>query len=313
MDFGEVLRRSWEITWKNKALWLLGILASCSGGGGGGGSSGGQAGGGYRGYNFESGEFPELQRLLDRMPPETLTAIALGVACLALFIGLLAVVLGALGQAGLIAGFDLADAGHPVTLAEAFRRGLQSFWKILAIQIIVGVVLIVVGLAAAFGAGVFTIGTLGIGLICLAPLLCLLIPLLFLVGVYVMLTQVAVVVEDLSLLDAFQRGWGIFRAHMGSVLVMALILILGGGLVGLILAAPFLFIAFPVMLVLLAGDQGQISSGLLVGGLCFVGLLPVVILLNGILQTFITGAWTLTFRRLAAIPKEPAPPALPPT
>jgi len=311
MDFGDVLKRSWDITWKNKALWLLGILASCSGGGGGGGSGGGQAGGGFRGYSFESGEFPELERWLERIPPETITAIVLALGCLALLVALLAIVLGALGQAGLIAGFDLADAGHPITLSEAFRRGLKNFWKILAIQFIVGVLVLLVGATVALGGGLFAVGTLGLGLICLLPLVCLMVPVMFLVGVYVMLAQVAVVVEDLGLLDAFRRGWEIFRAHLGSVIVMALILILGGGLVGLILALPLLLIAVPAVFGLLLGGEGQISTGVLVSGLCFVGLLPLLILLNGILQTFVTGAWTLTFRRLAASPKEPAPPALP--
>ena len=30
MDIGSVLTRAWNITWKYKVLWLLGILAGCS-------------------------------------------------------------------------------------------------------------------------------------------------------------------------------------------------------------------------------------------------------------------------------------------
>ena len=33
MNFGEVLSRAWQITWKHKILWLFGLLASCSAGG----------------------------------------------------------------------------------------------------------------------------------------------------------------------------------------------------------------------------------------------------------------------------------------
>ncbi len=312
MDFGEVLKRSWEITWKHKALWLLGILAGCSGASsGGGGGNGGQALSGYRGYGFESGEFPELERFLDSIPAETLTAIALALGCLAVFLVLLTVFLGALGQAGLIAGFDLADAGHPVTLGEAFRRGLQSFWKLLVIQLIVSILLIVVLAVLALGAGVFAIGTLGLGLICLVPLACLMVPALFLVGIYVMLAQVAVVVEDLNILDGLARGWQILRDHLGPILIMALILFLGGGLIGLLLALPLMVIAVPAALSLAFAGEGQLPTGLLLSGLCLVGLIPVMILLNGILQTFVTGAWTLTFRRLVALPKDSAQPELP--
>ena len=37
MDYGEILKKSWNITWKFKVLWLFGFLASCGKGGGGGG------------------------------------------------------------------------------------------------------------------------------------------------------------------------------------------------------------------------------------------------------------------------------------
>ena len=40
MDFGEVLTRAWQITWRYKGLWVLGLLAGCGTGGGGGGGGG---------------------------------------------------------------------------------------------------------------------------------------------------------------------------------------------------------------------------------------------------------------------------------
>ena len=46
MDYGKVLSRAWEITWRWKVLWILGFLASlASGGGGGGGPSSSFSGG----------------------------------------------------------------------------------------------------------------------------------------------------------------------------------------------------------------------------------------------------------------------------
>lgn len=298
MEFGEVLKRSWEITWKHKGLWVLGILASCSGGGGGGGSSGGQAGSSFRGYNFGQGDFPELEHWLNNISPETITAIALALGCLVLLLALLALVVGAIGQAGLIAGFDLADAGHPVTLSEAFQRGLQSFWKVLAIQVIVGVLILILAVVLGLGGGLFAVATLGLGVLCLLPLICLLVPAALAVGVYTMLAQVAVVVENLTLGEAFRRAWEVLRANLGPVVLMALILILGGGLVSLVLALPVLLVALPALTGALIGGDQNLTTGLVVSGLCFLGLLPLLILANGILQTFVTGAWTVSYRRL---------------
>ena len=39
MDYGKVLGRAWEITWRWKVLWILGFLASLGNGGGGGGGN----------------------------------------------------------------------------------------------------------------------------------------------------------------------------------------------------------------------------------------------------------------------------------
>ena len=36
MDFGKVLSRAWEITWRWKVLWVLGFLAALGQGTGGG-------------------------------------------------------------------------------------------------------------------------------------------------------------------------------------------------------------------------------------------------------------------------------------
>jgi len=75
-------------------------------------------------------------------------------------------------------------------------------------------------------------------------------------------------------------------------------LILGSAIIGLLLAAPFILILIPVGTAFALGTQTAMNSGLIVGGICLVLYIPVVILLNGVLQTYVFGAWTLTFRRL---------------
>ena len=84
MEFGSVLKRSWDITWKHKGLWVLGILAGCSASGRG---SGGQMTSGFRGYQFEGREFPQLEQFFGRMSDEVAVAVVL--ALLGFFLGLL--------------------------------------------------------------------------------------------------------------------------------------------------------------------------------------------------------------------------------
>ena len=295
MDYGEVLKRTWEITWKYKGLWVLGILAACgNGGGGGGGGGGGQASSGIRGDSLGPGELSGIERFFSNIPEETLIILAVALVVLILVLALVALVLGVIGQGGLIAGFNQADQGADVSLAEALGMGTHFFWRLLGIRLLLFAAALIVVILFA----IFAVVTLGIGVLCLIPLLCILVPLMILVGVYVTLTTVALVVENLGIFDAFRRAWEVARANIGPLLVMAFILILGSAIIGLLLAAPFILILIPVGTAFVLGTERAMSSGLIVGGICLVLYIPVLILLNGVLQTYFFGAWTLTFRRL---------------
>jgi len=308
MDFGAVLKKAWEITWKNKGLWILGILAGCSASGRG---NNGQAASGFRGYNFGGGELPggrqpegqfqglpELERFFSRIDEGTWIAVALVILGVILVLALVALVLGVIGQGGLIAGFARADEGQTVALGEAFNLGMQNFWKLLGIRVVTWAAGLIVGITVAIGVVAVAIGTLGIGLLCLIPLVCLLIPLAWGLDAYIILTMVAAVEEGLGVLDAFRKAWELVRANLGPVIVMALILILGGGILSAVLGVPFIGVVVPAILGFALGSETSIYSGLAVSGLCLVVAIPIFIVLIGVLTTYTTGAWTLTYRRL---------------
>ena len=303
MDFGAVLKKAWEITWKNKGLWILGILAGCSASGRG---NNGQAASGFRGYNFGGGQLPEgqfqglpeLERFFSRVDEGTWIAVALAVLGVILVLALVFLVLGVIGQGGLIAGFAGADDGHSIALGEAFNLGMQNFWKLLGIRVVVWAAGLIVGITVAIGVVAVAIGTLGIGLLCLIPLICLLIPLAWGVDAYIILAMVAAVEEGIGVFDAFRKAWEIVRANLGPVIVMALILILGGGILSAVLGIPFIGVVVPAILGFALGSETSIYSGLAISGLCLVVAIPIFIVLIGVLTTYTTGAWTLTYRRL---------------
>ena len=304
MDYGAVLSKTWGITWKNKGLWILGILAGCSASGRG---SGGQFSGGFRGFQFDSSnidrfEFEgvpiEIENFFRGITDEAFLFAIFAMICVFLFLALVFLVLGVIGQGGLIAGFSRADEGADVSLGDAFSLGLQSFWKLLGIRFTVWIIGLIIGIVLVVGVIALGIVTLGLGLICLLPLICLIVPLAFAVDSYITLAMVAAVDEDLSVFEAFGRAWQVFKENLGPMIVMALILVLGGGIVSIILAAPFFAVFVPFIIGLVNGTEQGVLTGLVASGVLFFVALPVVILLSGILSTFVTGAWTLTFRRL---------------
>jgi len=295
MDFGEVLARAWQIIWKHKVLWIFGILASCGSAGGGGGN----ARTSYR------GELPpEVERFflpLERIPDWQI-AMFVGIAILViLLLVVLAIFLSTIGRVGLIRGTRQVEAGaESLPFGELFRGSLPYFWRVFLLNLIVGLavfaVISMVVLVVLFG----TVFTLGIGALCLIPLICLLIPAVWFVNVVLEQATIAIVSEDLGIMAGLQRGWEVITENLGAIIVMALILTLGIGLLGgFIIGLPiFLIVAPAVIGALLAESRDVFVGDFFITGLCLVAYLPVAIVLNGILHGYIESAWTLTFLRL---------------
>jgi len=273
-------------------LWLLGILANCSSGSSQTSSNVSR----MPQYSVGGGEFPQIDHWLQSVPQETWIGIAVvgGLILLALIFWVLA----AIGNGGLIAGFHMAETGETVTLASAFQQGFSFFWKLLAIQLLLGLASLVVILPVVFGGALLSILTLGIGLICFIPLICLLIPLGIALSIYTLLTQIALIVEDLDIVAAFQRAWDVFRSNLGEVIVMGLILGVGSFVVGLILAIPFILMVLPFITGLLVDTEASTIACLSVTLIGILFYLPVLLLASGIMRTFITGSWTLTYHSL---------------
>jgi hypothetical protein len=146
-------------------------------------------------------------------------------------------------------------------------------------------------------------------LVCLIPTLCLLVPLGWLVNIFLEQANIAIVVEDLGIMDGLQRGWQVFRENIGMLIVMGLILVLGVGLIGgFIIGLPVVFFIGPAVFGAIAGTQQALQGGIAIAVLCLVAYIPVAIVLNGILQSYIRSAWTLTYLRLTSQPAVEASP-----
>lgn len=307
MDFGYVLKRAWEIIWKFKVLWIFGILASCSqAGGGGGGNSG------YRFSNQDQTVFPQMQQFFNQLSPWVVTLLIVAGIIITIILVIVAILLGTVGRVGLIRGTVKAEQGaNKLTFSELWRDGLTYFWRVFGLNLLIGLIILFAVLAFVFLGVVLSIGTLGIFLICLIPLICLLIPLMWLVGIIIEQANVALVVENLNITDAIKRGWRVFIDNIGSMIVMGLILVIGISLIGgLIIGLPLLAIAAPAAMAITTGVTNNIRTGIILSVVLFIVYLPFLLFFNGILRSYIQSAWTLTFMRLTAKPA--SMPAVPP-
>jgi hypothetical protein len=310
ISIGEVLTRAWQILWKYKVLWIFGILAGCS--------SSGTSGNNFQ-YTFSSGDFgnlpPGVENTINRLSqqPGLVAGIIAGFFALICLLVLLVVVLGTFGRIGLIAGTHKADAGaERLTFSELFQAAKPYFWRIFGLHVLLGLAaFLLIMLFMVFFIAFATV-TLGFGALCLLPLLCLLIPLAWLVAVLIEQADIAIVLEDLSIPDGLSRAWQVINANWGTMIVMALILFLGMALVSVLIALPLILITFPAMFAFLAAGPAARYTLLSLGLLCTCIFVPILILVNGLLQTYYHSAWTLTFLRATGRgPSLPVPAQVP--
>lgn len=299
-NFGEILTRAWQIVWKNKVLWIFGILASCARSGGGGSS--GSSNSGYRTGSgnspFSNNQFEQFGEQAKQFIENNLWIIIAVTVAIILF-SLLAYFLGMMGRIGLIKGVSQAEKGAGLSFGEIWSESMPFFWRIFGLNFLFGlaffvliVPMVIIGLVTA-----------GVGFLCFLPLICILIPLGWVLSIVIEQAQTAIVLEDLNILDGFKRGWQVAKANIGPMIIMALILAVGGGIVGVIVALPIIIAVIP--LVIGAAAMKEMLTPVYIALACCAVYLPILIFLNGVLTAYIQSVWTLTYLRLTQPKEEP--------
>jgi hypothetical protein len=293
-NFGEVLARAWQIIWKHKILWVFGIFASCSRGGGGSGGGGGRGGNGNQ-------QFPQWQRTMEQIgqwisdnPWIVVVAVILVLLLIALTI-----FLGTIGRIGLIKGTYQAEQGvERLVFGELFSESMPYFWRVFGLSLLIGLITLLIFLPLIL----FGVITAGVGFLCILPLICILIPVLWAVSVVIEQANVAIVLENLGIGDGLRKGWEVVRNNAGPMVVLALILFIGSGVIGFLLALPIIAAVVPFAF----GAATNNTNPLWFGVICFALYFPVLLVLGGIMTAYMQTVWALTYMRLTR-PHDNAP------
>ncbi len=292
-NFGEVLSRAWQIIWKHKVLWIFGIFAGCSRGGGG--SSGGGGGGGGNGSGGPS--FPQFQQLGQWIDTH-LWIVAVAVLVILVVI-VIAIFLGTIGRIGLIKGTYKAEQGaERISFGELFSESMPYFWRVFGLAFLIGLISLFIFIPLIF----FGIITAGVGFLCVLPLLCILIPVLWAVSVVIEQANVAIVLEDKSIMDGLRKGWEVVRANVVTMIAMGLILFIGSAVLGIIIALPVIIAVLPFVFAAVR----QSAAPVWIGIVCCAAYFPILLVLNGIVTAYMQTAWALTYMRLTK-PQDNAP------
>ena len=305
MEFGKVLARAWEITWRWKVLWIFGLHGQSGQGWGSSSSS----------WSFNGQDFSNQG--WTQSPPDAIWAaiggVLLAAICVLFILAIVVWVVSIISRGALIAGVMQVEIEGKTSFRQAWGAGLRRFWTLfglsflaaLPILVLVIVGLVVFGLGIAGGVGLLQIQeAAGIGTIVLVSLTfaCLMCCGLFVLGIVLNQIRVygerAAILEGLGWIDSFKRGWQVIRDNLGPTIMLWLIFLVLGLVIGAFLFGLTLMLMTPTLVFLGITDGSEWSFlPLLCGGLIALVLFA---LINSVVTTFTSATWTLAYRDLTS-------------
>ncbi len=329
MDYWNLLERAWRITWRYRMLWVFGILVALTSRGGSGGSGRATFGGGGK-PDFDLGRFD----MPGRLPPRAMEGIVLffvGLFFILLLLGVIGVIIRYIANTALL---RMVEDHEETGKERGFKWGVAMGWSRAAWRLFLIDILIYIPLIALFLISIAMALTplllwftermvLGIfGTVVTGSLVVV----LALVGILVtavveLLRQFfwrACTFEELGVFEAIREGYAMVRRHWVQVLTMWAITI------GIRLAWGAFIVVVGLLLFLLGATLGGIpaiivgtlsrlvTEGVTPWVLAAAAGLPIlvivvslpVIFLQGIMETFSSTLWTLTYRELRAAEKK---------
>jgi len=311
MDFGKVLGRAWEITWRWKMLWVLGFLAALGQG----------SGAPQPNYSFSGDEFERFGYQLGDSAEQffgLLSGLVLGLICLMLIVAIALWVVSVIARGGLIAGVQQVEEDGSTSFGKAWSAGVRKFWTLfglgilaalpLILLIIIGIIVLTLGIFVGIGlmdvgeaAGITTIVLVSI--ICGGFLCCGLFILVIVLEQIRIYGERAAILEDLGWIDAFKRGWEVLKDNLGATIILWLIFFAIGIVIFGISFVLVFALAAPLFGLFVINDPGW----WIIGPICIGGILGTVVfaLIRSIVMAFTSATWTLAFRELTALPEHP--------
>jgi hypothetical protein len=305
MDYGKVLGRAWEITWRWKVLWILGFLASLGSGGGGGGSPS---------YTFTGEDAERWTR--DYLAPGQIAGIlglVAAVVCLAFVVAIALWVISVMARGGLIAGVQQVEDEGSTSFLQAWRVGRGKFWTLFGISILAAipmlilvlgmVVLLVLGIFGAVGfsdmSDALAGGSILAAVACVCGMFCGLFILAIVLDQIRVYAERAAILEDMGWIDAFKRGWEVLKENLGPTIIFWLIFLGIGLFFAALIIGGMAVLAIPMFFAFTQVEPGP----WLVVPICCGGLIIFILaaLVNAIVQTFTSATWTLVYRELTGL------------
>ncbi|MSP11468.1 MAG: hypothetical protein EXR62_00790 [Chloroflexi bacterium] len=312
MNYSQIITQAFAIASRHRNLWIYGFILAILGGGSGGYSA-------SINYRFNPPETPSALSTM-RLDIGSFIPFLIALACLGLFISVLAWLGRILARTSLIASVVQIAKGESVSTARGFRLAMPHYRSMLAISVLFNlpallfaavimtflIVLILssgilqsaqTGVPPDFGPlfGAFLGGAALIICLSLIFLLCLV-----LVELLRSLTERHCVVQGTGIMDGIAGGWQFFRRYLGEFILLVIVIgvlniiwfSIFGALAGVAIRGMFI-----LPLALYTSTQNLLAAVLIAIPLVTV-LIIFLSLIGGFWNAFNSTMWTLAYLQL---------------
>jgi hypothetical protein len=295
MDYFKTVKESFYIWWKNKYLWILGIIAVIFGGNTSSSS------------NMFQNNFKQTDVFKDS--PEIgpiIILIAVALACIGLIVMVIGIYLKSRSDASLISSIPLIEKKTSLGFRKAWALSTGKWIKLFLLNLFISVpILVLIFLALGIILVVYltssqmepdvlllTIGFVGVPLICLIAIYSLITRV-----IYTFASRISIL-KDVSTWESIKKGWTFLNKNFSNILVFWLIDLVIGVVTGPVVAIASLAIFTPVIILVFSLFIVNIWFGILVGAVLAIVIGALLSLLSGPIYTFSEIYWTKVYLTL---------------
>lgn len=278
-DYGNVLIRSLQITWKHKSFWIFAMLPMVIS------------------FIFLFLFFIPVLFLWDSVDSQLW--ILTSWLVLLLILTVIGMILGTISSASLTLGIVRLERGDSlISFMALLRDGFPYFVRALGVVLIVQLTFGAIIGAIFLAIFLLTLVTMGLASICLQPIMLLVTPLSFFVVAIMSGALVLVVDENLGSWEAVKRASQVVWKHVWKFVILTLIVYFATSIVSAIFFTPAMI---PIMLFPVIVETGMNISMFELTMILFACIfIPLTTLFSGVTGTFMTAVLELSYMRLAA-------------
>jgi hypothetical protein len=288
IEYGDILRKAWNITWNNKLFWWLGFFVAI--------------GSGFNGYSGNSQDLDSAPGPITDFAQNHLFLFVAVIFVIAV-IGIAIYVFSVISRAALIKAVNDPVVYSKSKVTAMIATGRSFFWRLILLDLLFGLAVLALIIALAVPVILlFYLKSYILGSFVVLCALVILIPVLFFAHFMKKYASFYVVISDMKLRTAIELSYDLFSKTLKESVIMGLLsvgvsILISSAFLAIILSVGCVFFLIGFLLNLAIGTTGIIIAACL-------GIALVVVLLgiiSGAYQTFFHALWVCFYKEIAAI------------